>query len=165
MSATEQGLIAKSDSANPISDRPVLLKVDSVAWALEKSTDAVFDMADYNALRFQPSLKFVFNVATDLNGEHRDLRFWAGEVFAMKLGPAFLARHQKFTIDQALAAILPTSRERFHAGEVTKLLQIRRISLMRLRDQIGGSLAATSSFYPRDSFAAFLKSRWLGGGL
>lgn len=153
VSMTEQGLSPRV----ALSHRAVLIKVDSVMDLLGKSADEVYELADGGTL-LAPGLKFVFNLAADPDGDIRDLRFWTREIIA----PASVA---KWSVDQALDSILPNARTRFQAGEVTQLLHVRRPTLMRLREELQGKLAANSSFFERTALVSFLKRRWLGTGL
>lgn len=136
--------------------RTILIKLDTVRHFTTFGPDEIRARADGDSLF--GGYVWVWNVAEDLNGENRDLRFWAREIVAPETVKGW-------SLDRVLKSILPARRSQFPSGEVCNaLLSISRPSLMRLRPQLNGTLAANSSFFPREGLEQFLRTRWLGAG-
>ena len=98
-----------------------LVKIDVAAVDLRASIRRIEQMVD-GGTSAGDGLLWVFNFARR-GGRRRDLRFWRSELLARASGNA--ANTNRLTIKEVLAEILPTTRARFHAGEVDQLFQIR----------------------------------------
>ncbi|MDE2104750.1 MAG: hypothetical protein KGL39_46365 [Patescibacteria group bacterium] len=122
--------------------------------------DEIFDRVDGGSL-LHPALVWVFNLAADVNGERRDLRFWAREVEGHIGCPQ--KRYSFIELDAVIRRILPERRQRFHSGEVIALFALSRPELVALRGALGGEMAGPRScFFERAALASFLTHRWLG---
>ena len=134
--------------------RAVLVTVSGVRALKGWTYDNIFCRVDGGDL-LNKGLAWVWNFAADANGDMRELRFWRFE----------LERPEKtgyLELEWVIARILPEKRKNFHAGEVVEMFTLTRPTLMKLRPQMGGQLAANSSFFSRDGLARFLRERWLG---
>lgn len=139
---------------NSENHRTILVKTDTVRHFTGLSADAIYERADGNSLF--GGYTWVWNVAADPSGEIRDLRFWAREIVAPETVKGW-------NLDRVIKAILPPKRSQYPAGEIyTTLLSVSRPSLMKLRSELNGQLAANSSFFPREGLEQFLRNRWLG---
>lgn len=87
----------------------------------------------------------------------RELRFWFSEVAT----PQLTAR---LTIGEVIDRILPPSRKLFRGFEISQLLLISRVHLCYVAREIGGVIRNRTFQVTRDAFAAWLRSRWIGGG-
>lgn len=132
----------------------ILVKADTVRHFTRLGLSEIRDRADGDSLF--GGFVWVWNVAADPSGENRDLRFWAREVVARET-------IRGWDLDRVIKSILPLKRSQYPAGEVRDtVLGLSGQSLMRLRPELNGQLAANSSFFPREGLEKFLRSRWLG---
>ncbi len=117
----------------------------------------IYEMADGGDL-IHGRYIWVWNVATNPQGNIRDLRFWTGEIFAPK-------RQQALALEQVIDFILPRQRREFPAGEVQSLLLIGHNTLLEMRSELNGALRDgrhAGNFYPRAGLVKFFQRRWLG---
>lgn len=139
---------APSATTPALNQRTVLVKIDSVIDVRGVSAEAAYALAD-------GKLVFVWNVAVNLKGKIRVLRFFAREVVAPKMT-------RGLGIDHVIEIILG-DRKIFHAGDVCQLLRVRRPTLLALRKQLGGRLQRCGgAIFQRDGIQNFLQTRWLG---
>jgi hypothetical protein len=131
--------------------RAVLLKIDTVIALHRKTAEQIYDQVGGSAL-FENPLRWVFNVATNPHGRNRDLRFWTREIIAYETTTAL-------TLDQVIDSLVPPTRTNWHSGQVIELLNIRWPTLGELREQLGGQSGRGTSFFARESLAAFLRQR------
>jgi hypothetical protein len=131
-----------------------LAKIDGVALLTRKPIDLIRAMADGGDL-VEGRYQWVWNVAVNPQGEIRDLRFWIGEVLAPK-------RQAPLELAEVIKCLLPENRRDFPAGEVCALLQVRRPTLLELREELQGRERVGSNFYPRAGLVKFFTTRWLG---
>ena len=137
-----------------------LVKIDVAAAALGWSAAKLFDLVDGGTL-IEQGFVWVFNLANDVSGQRRDLRFWYAELNAR-------ANHfelPKYELSGVINTVLPPARRFFHAGEVDQLFQIRHNTRLALHDELAGSLNSGRNQYARADLAAFLTRRWLGAEL
>jgi hypothetical protein len=136
----------------------ILVCVNTAAVLLRQRADLVYEMADGGTL-LEGSLTWVFDLsARGSAGVNRDLRFFLGELLAP-------ATARNLTLPRVLDCILPPAVANFQSGRVERLLGLRKQSIMRLRDQMGGQRSFNTTYFPRQKLAEFLASRWLGRGL
>ena len=135
-----------------------LVKIDVAAADLGRSAARVYELADGGVKR-DKGLLWVFNLANDLNARCRDLRFWRPELIARV---QMDDRYDRWEIGQVIANILPETREKFHAGEVDALLQIRPNSRIAYGAELKGEKSAGRNSYSHAALAEFLQRRWLG---
>ena len=138
-----------------------LVKIDVAAAHLGWSASKLFDLVDGGTL-IDTGFVWVFNLANDLSGERRDLRWWWPEVEARAVGNTKFYGYQ---IDWVIKRILPEKRVNFHADEVDQLFQIRPRTRIDLHAELSGTQSAAPGgrhFYARTDLADFLKRRWLG---
>jgi hypothetical protein len=142
-----------------------LVKIDVAAAHLGWSAAKLFELVDGGTL-LEKGFAWVFNLANDVNGERRDLRFWWPEVEARAKAragqPSNAGKLNHYEIDWVIARILPEKRVNFHAGELDQLFQIRPRTRIDLHAELSGSLDGGRNFYPRPALVAFLQRRWLG---
>ncbi len=136
-----------------------LADIKGVRLLTRKSADAIYAMADGGDL-VEGTYQWVWNVATNAQGEIRDLRWWIGEVLAD--GHHLGKRQAALSLDEVLGFILPTKRREFASGEVQALLLVSRPTLMELRAELLGDLRNGGSFYPRAGLVRFFQQRWIG---
>lgn len=134
--------------------RTPLAKVDTVSLFTGQPVETIYARADGGSAPGD-ALQWVFNVAVNPRGEIRDLRFWVGE-FAQSPKPKVKS------LDEGINLILPVSRCEFPAGEVCRVLQVRPITLSKLRRELNGAVRGGGGFYPRAGLVNFLRTRWLG---
>ena len=138
-----------------------LVKIDVAAVFLKRPTRQVFDLADGGSTA-ETGLLWVFNLAYNLAGPRRDLRFWLPEVQARAAGQPTQYHHQD--IDWILSQILPGGRQSFNAGYVDQLLQIRERTRNDYGSQLPGKQVSRRNVYSRAALESFLRRRWIGGG-
>ncbi len=140
----------------PVSDRTILVSVESVriSWGVE--AEVVLAWADAGMLQW------VFDVSSarfPANKDHnRALRFWGPEV----IDPHSVA---KLNLAQVIASILPPSRNWFRGGEVMRILLISRPHVAAVRFECRGVIEKHSTQIGRDDLASYLRRRWIGGGV
>jgi hypothetical protein len=140
--------------------QPVLVKIDVAVVELRRTVRAIYAMAD-GGTRLDKALCWVFDLAQASRGVRRDLRFWHPELLAR--GGADTTRqfgYSGFQLQWVIKRILPESRPRFSAGEVSELFQIRhntRAQLLRADGLTGGR-----AFYRRQTLVEFLQTCWVG---
>ncbi len=134
--------------------RTPLAKVDTVSLFTGQPVATIYARADGGSAPGD-ALQWVFNLAVKPGNKIRNLRFWAGE-FAQNPRP------QVESLDEGINLILPASRREFPAGEVCRLLQVRPITLSKLRGELNGAVRGGGGFYPRAGLVNFFRARWLG---
>ena len=138
-----------------------LVKIDVAAAHLGWSADKLFDLVDGGTL-LEKGFAWVFNLANDLNGERRDLRFWWPEIQARLIGGDSATRYSYYELEWVINKILPAKRQNFHAGEVDQMFQIRPRTRIDLHAELSGTLQSGGNFYARPPLFEFLTRRWLG---
>lgn len=136
-----------------------LVKIDTAVAELCRTIDHVYDLVD-GGRQGEPGLLWVWNVATDINGQIRSLRFWHPELKARASGAG--EAFQKMQLAEVIARIIPPGRRFFQAGELDQMFQIRRPTRIGLQRQLNGRRGSAGYEYPRATVAAFLETRWLG---
>lgn len=134
-----------------------LVKLDVAAATLGWSAVKLLSLADEGTL-IEPGFEWVFNLANNLDGERRDLRFWFSEVLARK---SEIRKAESRNLQSVIDEILPLNRKHFHAGEVDALFQIRHRTRIDLHGELAGRMESGRNFYARTALAAFLKNRWI----
>jgi len=137
-----------------------LVKLDVAAARLGWSAVKLLSLADEGTL-LEPGFIWVWNLANNLQGDRRDLRFWWDEVVARDEGGDVGEGHD-LSLDQVIEKILPIRRTTFHAGEVDSMFQIRHRTRLDYGLELNGGLVKGRTLYPRETLAAFLRRRWLG---
>ena len=140
-----------------------LVKLDVAAAALGWSAVKLLSLADEGTL-LEPGFVWVWNLANDLDGERRDLRWWAVEVQVRagisQPGPGSGDRSQG-PLARVIGQILPLKRTNFHAGEVDAMFQIRHRTRLDYGIELNGGLVNGRTLYPRETLVAFLERRWI----
>ena len=134
----------------PLSPRVPLVKLDTVIAARGEQPHAIQEHVDKGTLRW------VFNLAAKTGGGQRDLRFWNREVSVFAAGQ--FAEHAALRhagADEVIREILGQHKE-FRSGEICLLLGICRMSLRRLRGELG---RASGIRVQRGPLEHFLKRR------
>lgn len=138
-----------------------LVKIDVAAFDLGKPASQIINLVDGGSLS-EVGLLWVFNLARNRNGSRRELRFWRPELAARATGRA--AQFHSQDIRQTIAQILPGDRQRFNAGDVDALFQIRPRTRLDFGAELPGHLDAGRNTYARRDLESFLIRRWIGGG-
>jgi len=100
------------------------------------------------------SLIWVFNFASHPTAP-RKLRFWTRELESPE-------ETRMLGVEEVIGRILPERRLQFSSGEVLRMFELDRPTLLRLRRPMGGRLdGARNCHFPRAAVAAFLRARWL----
>jgi len=136
-----------------------LVKIDVAAADLGIGVRRIEQLVDGGTL-LEKGLAWVFNLANDLNGDRRDLRFWRPEIIARSKGND--SRYSFYQIGWVIGRILPEKRAHFHAGEVDQIFQIRHNTRIDFGAELNGAMRQGRNFYERTTLAAFLERRWLG---
>ena len=139
--------------------KPALVKIDVAAVDLGMSVRRIEQMVDGGS-KHETGLVWIFNLANDLNARKRDVRFWRPELLARVQGD--VAKYGKWKIGQVIASILPEAREKFHAGEVDVVFQIRPNSRIAFGAELNGKKVAGRNSYSRAVLVDFLQRRWPG---
>ena len=139
------------------SRRTPLAKVDGVALLTDQPAKTVYERVEGGGA-YGVGYQFVFNVAPNLKGRNRDLRFWVPEISDPK-------STAKLSIDDVINVILPVTRREFPAGLVCQFLQLRANTLSCLRGELGGKVCRNRGVYPREGLVKFLRTRWLGAAI
>jgi len=144
-----------------------LVKVDVAADLLGKSVGHVFQLAEGGCLG-EPGFEWVFNLANNLAGDRRDLRFWRPEIVARveqsrveRATSPVVDGNLPSAIDDVINTILPERRQVFYAGELDTMFQIRPRTRIDLHSEIVGELKSGCNFYSRRILVEFLRRRWL----
>jgi hypothetical protein len=140
--------------------KPALVKIDVAAVDLSMGIRRIEQLVDGGSPN-ETGLLWVFNLAGNPGGRMRSLRFWRPELLARSGGQA--AEINQMQIGQVIAEILPPRRERFHAGEIDQLFQIRPNTRIDLDADLKGKREGSRFVYRREPLENFLKARWLGG--
>jgi len=138
---------------------PSLIKIDAAAAVLGKSAPQIFDLLEGGSLS-EAGLLWVFNLAHNRAGTRRDLRLWLPELKACVAGQP--RQYHSQDIRQTLAQILPGNRQRFNAGDVDCLFQIRPRTRLDFGTELPGYRVAGRTIYARSALESFLIRRWLG---
>jgi hypothetical protein len=139
--------------------KTALVKIDVAAADTGLSVRRIEQLVDGGLVR-EKGITWVFNLAKDLNARNRDLRFWRPELLARVQDEA--DKYGRWEIGQIIASILPETREKFHAGEIDQLFQIRPNTRIAYGAELNGVMEAGRNSYSRVTLAAFLKRRWIG---
>jgi len=141
--------------------QPVLVKIDVAVVQMHRSVRAIYGMAE-GGTRLDKALCWVFDFSRGNRCTRRDLRFWYPELMAR--GGTDDARrygYSGFQLEWVIKRILPESRQRFSAGEVSEWLQIRHNTRAALLPADGW--ANRRAYYLRQTLAGFLRQCWVGG--
>jgi hypothetical protein len=139
-----------------------LVKIDVAAAVLGKSAPQVFDLVEGGSLS-EAGLLWVFNFARNLAGRRRDLRVWLPELKARVAGQP--RQYHSQDIRRTLDQILPGGRQRFNAGDVDGLFQIRHRTRLDYGDELPGNRVAGRTVYGRAALESFLARRWIGAAI
>jgi hypothetical protein len=137
----------------------MLVKIDFAASCLNRLVRQIFDLVDGGSAS-EAGLLWVFNLANNPSGYRRELRFWCPELKARAAGEP--AKYHRQDIGWIVAQILPGSRQMFHAGEVSELLQVRARTRIDYGLQLPGRREGCRNTYCRPALERFLTRRWLG---
>lgn len=140
---------------------PALVKIDVAATFLGKSAPQVFNLVEGGSLS-EAGLMWVFNLALNRAGCRRDLRIWLPELKSRVAGQP--RQYHGQDIRQTLAEILPGNRQRFNAGDVDGLFQIRHRTRLDFGAELPGCRVGGRTIYARATLESFLVRRWIGGG-
>lgn len=140
--------------------KATLVKIDVAAAALGWSAAKLFDLVEGGSL-LEPGFEWVFNLANDVHGERRDLRWWWQEIEERR-AEREEGKSKRYELREVIDQILPVKRTNFHAGEVDQMFQIRPRTRIDLHDELSVSQRDGHNFYSRYSLAAFLRRRWVG---
>lgn len=134
--------------------RSILLKLDTAAVHRRRSQRSLKLMVeggnvDHSRDLFEQALIWVFNVATDANGQKRDLRFWSVEIDTP-------ARAVGADIDDVIVSLLGERRENFAPGDLIEIFCWQHENIFKLK-KLG--VFPPSQFTPRAVLENFLRTR------
>jgi len=136
-----------------------LVKVDVASVYLGISVRKSFDLADGGSAN-EPGLLWVWNLAHNISGNRRDLRFLRAELVARGKGQD--AEFRAMTLETVIDQVLPARREGFYGGQLDQAFQIRPRTRLDFGPELPGVRAGSGHWYRRTALAEFLKRRWLG---
>jgi len=140
---------------------PALVKIDVASATLGQPARLMFDLID-GPSQGEAALLWVFNLARDLAGRRRDLRFWMPELAAHAARQP--DKYNNHGLREVIAEILPGERQSFNAGNVDLMFQIRPRTRLDYGAELPCQRVAGRSVYARAGLEAFLCRRWIGTG-
>ncbi len=139
--------------ALPINPRSVFADVNAVRISRGSDADSIFAFVDSG------KYLWVWNVSLSEATSKtpiRELRFWIEEI----IHPESV---QSLDLDAVLDRIAPASRQRFYSTELGRILLVSRPTAVLIAAEMGCSNEGHMLWVARQSFIAWLRSRWIGG--